>query len=175
MGWWIILVGLLDICLDEEVDSPPNSLEGGNLADDVLDGVGEPLVEGDGVGVVDVHLGKVPLAGRQPVGLVLEHGLGGGGESEAAGGHHSRLDHPVKLGNADSAVPRLCGRGGGVGIEPSVQTITIPLLKDCQRCHILHMPRLRCIHMETQCKLKSFKTKGATVGHWGSLFVKVKT
>ena len=63
---------------------PP--LDGGTLLHDVRVGVGEPLVEGDGAGVVGVHLVKVPLAGRDPGSVSLEQGLGGGGEAEAARG-----------------------------------------------------------------------------------------
>lgn len=50
-------------------------LESGDLSDDVVEGVVQPLVEGDGAVVVDVHGGEVLLALGQTLGVSLEHVL----------------------------------------------------------------------------------------------------
>ncbi len=86
-----------------------NISKGGNLAHDVLGGVAQPLVEGDDAVLVRVHLLELALTHRDPLGIVLEHGGGGRGESEATGGHHGGLDHLVKLDVVDSSIPRLVG------------------------------------------------------------------
>ena len=52
-------------------------LKPGDLSDDVVEGVVEPLVEGDGAVVVDVHGGEVLLALGQALGVALEHFLFG--------------------------------------------------------------------------------------------------
>ncbi len=86
-------------------------LESVGLGGDVLHSVDQPLVEGDGAGVVGVHLLEVLLAGGEAGGISLEHGLGGGGQTKAAGGLHSGLHHLVKLLDIDGTVPVLIGLG----------------------------------------------------------------
>lgn len=79
--------------------------EGGHLLDDVLHGIAQPLIKGDVAGLLDIHVVKLPLAGGNTIGIVLEHGLGGWSQAKAARGNDSQLDHFVKLDVANSSVP----------------------------------------------------------------------
>ena len=71
----------------------------------MLVGVDEPLVKGDGTTLVLVHLVKVPLASCNALGVILEHGLSGRGQAEAARSDDGMLHHLVKLQMINSSIP----------------------------------------------------------------------